>query len=78
MLFRSNRQLYLPEYCLSAHDPSFGRTMDLPLVMAALMNCWGEDVLPEEVAYVMEAAFSVSVSPSCQPGRMVSSFSSSP
>ena len=26
-----NRQLYLPEYCLSAHDPSFGRTMDLPL-----------------------------------------------
>ena len=28
--------------------------MDLPLVMAALMNCWGEDVLPEEVAYVME------------------------
>ena len=49
-----NRQLYLPEYCLSAHDPSFGRTMDLPLVMAALMNCWGEDVLPEEVAYVME------------------------
>lgn len=48
-----NRQLYLPEY-LSAHDPSFGRTMDLPLVMAALMNCWGEDVLPEEVAYVME------------------------
>lgn len=29
--------------------------MDLPLVMAALMNCWGEDVLPEEVAYVMEA-----------------------
>ena len=49
-----NRRLYLPEYCLSAHDPSFGRTMDLPLVMAALMNCWGEDVLPEEVAYVME------------------------
>ena len=48
-----NRQLYLPEYCLSAHDPSFGRTMDLPLVMSALMNCWGEDVLPEEVAYVM-------------------------
>ena len=49
-----NRRLYLPEYCLSAHDPSFGRTMDLPLVMAALMNCWGEDILPEEAAYVME------------------------
>ena len=33
-----NRRLYLPEYCLSAHDPSFGREMDLPLIMAALMN----------------------------------------
>ena len=49
-----NRRLYLPEYCLSAHDPSFGRDMDLPLVMAALMNRWGEDILPEEVAYIME------------------------
>ena len=49
-----NRRLYLPEYCLSAHDPSFGRDMDLPLVMAALMNRWGEDILPEEVAYAME------------------------
>ena len=39
-----NRRLYLPEYCLSAHDPSFGREMDLPLVMAALMNRWGEDI----------------------------------
>ena len=28
--------------------------MDLPLVMAALMNRWGEDILPEEVAYAME------------------------
>ena len=49
-----NRRLYLPEYCLSAHDPSFGRDMDLPLVMAALMNRYGEDILPEEVAYAME------------------------
>ena len=49
-----NRRLYLPEYCLNAHDPSFGRDMDLPLVLAALMNRWGEDILPEEVAYVME------------------------
>ena len=45
-----NRRLYLPEYCLNAHDPAFGREMDLPLVMAALMNRWGEDILPEEVA----------------------------
>ena len=49
-----NRRLYLPEYCLSAHDPSFGREMDLPLVMAALMNRRGEDILPEEVAHAME------------------------
>ncbi len=28
--------------------------MDLPLIMAALMNRWGEDILPEEVAYAME------------------------
>ena len=28
--------------------------MDLPLVMAALMNRYGEDILPEEVAYAME------------------------
>ena len=49
-----NRRLYLPEYCLSTHDPSFGREMDLPLVMAALMNRYGEDILPEEVAYAME------------------------
>ena len=49
-----NRRLYLPEYCLNTHDPSFGREMDLPLVMAALMNRFGEDILPEEVAYVME------------------------
>lgn len=28
--------------------------MNLPLVMAALMNRFGEDILPEEVAYVME------------------------
>ncbi len=48
-----NRTLYLPEYCLGSHDPSFGRDMDLPLVMAALMNRFGEDVLPEEVAYTM-------------------------
>lgn len=49
-----NRKLYLPEYCLSTHDPNFGSDMDLPLIMAALMNRWGEDILPEEVAYVME------------------------
>ena len=49
-----NRRLYLPEYSIGTHDPTFGREMDLPLVMASLMNRWGEDILPEEVAYLME------------------------
>ena len=48
-----NRRLYLPEYRLDGHDPSFGREMDLSLVVASLMNRWGEDILPEEVAYTM-------------------------
>ena len=48
-----NRRLYLPEYSLAGHDPSFGREMDLSLVVASLMNRWGEDILPEEVAYTM-------------------------
>ncbi len=48
-----NRKLYLPEYSLTGRDPSFGREMDLPLIMASLMNRWGEDILPEEVAYTM-------------------------
>lgn len=55
-----NRRLYLPDYCLNGHDPSFGREMDLPLVMAALMNRWGEDILPEEIAYLMEDSASSS------------------
>ena len=41
-----NRRLYLPEYKLSGRDPSFGREMDLSLVVASLMNRWGEDILP--------------------------------
>ncbi len=48
-----SRRLYLPAYSLSGRDPSFGRDMDLPTVAAALMNRWGEDILPEEVAYTM-------------------------
>ncbi len=69
-----NRKLYLPEYSLANHDPSFGRNMDLPLIMAALMNRWGEDILPEEVAYTMEdmatsstanGAFAVAAAGSC-------------
>lgn len=48
-----NRMLYLPEYDVASHDPSFGASMDLPLTVAALLNHYGEDVLPEEVAYMM-------------------------
>ena len=55
-----NRQLYLPEYSLGGRDPSFGREMDLPVAIASLMNRWGEDILPEEVAYTMLDAATVS------------------
>lgn len=48
-----NRQLYLPAYLLQNHDPSFGASMTLPLTLAALMNRYGEDILPEELAYGM-------------------------
>ena len=48
-----NRKTYLPEYDINAHDPSFGSSMDLPLELAALMNRYGKDVLPEEIAYIM-------------------------
>ncbi len=48
-----NRMLYLPEYSMTGHEPRFGITMDLPLILTALMNRYGEDVLPEEVAHVM-------------------------
>ena len=48
-----NRQLYLPAYRLKNHDPSFGASMALPLTLAAMMNRYGEDVLPEELAYGM-------------------------
>ncbi len=48
-----NRALYLPEYDRASHDPSFGDSMDLPLVLTALMNRYGADILPEEIAYAM-------------------------
>ena len=48
-----SRRLYLPEYDIAGHDPSFGASMDLPLTLAAMMNHFGRDVLPEELAYIM-------------------------
>ena len=47
------RRLYLPEYDIGSHDPSFGASMDLPLTLAAMMNRYGLDILPEELAYIM-------------------------
>lgn len=51
-----NRRLYLPEYCIASHDLRFGRSMDLPLTLAALINRYGEDLLPEELAFGMSDA----------------------
>ncbi len=48
-----DRRLYLPEYDMASHDPSFGSSMDLPLTLASLMNNCGRDILPEELAYIM-------------------------
>lgn len=48
-----NRRLYLPEYDMGSHDRRFGADMDLPLVLTALMNRFGADLLPEEIAYGM-------------------------
>lgn len=69
-----NRTLFLPAYNLALHDPSFGARMDLPLTLAALMNRYGEDVLPEELAYGMSdgataschnAAYAAAIAGSC-------------
>lgn len=47
------RQLYAPAYSLCGRDPAFGPAMDLPIVAASLMNRWGADILPEELAHAM-------------------------
>lgn len=47
------RSVYLPAYTLATHDHSFGLSMDLPITVAAMMNRYGEDALPEELAYGM-------------------------
>lgn len=69
-----NRQLYMPEYDMASHDMRFGRTMDLPLVLAGLMNRFGADLLPEELAYPMSdtaahtcdnAAFAAAIAGCC-------------
>ncbi len=47
------RLLYAPAYSLAGRDPAFGPAMDLPVAAAGLMNRWGWDILPEELAHAM-------------------------
>lgn len=47
------RELYAPAYGLAGRDPAFGPAMDLPVAAASLMNHWGADILPEELAHAM-------------------------
>lgn len=56
------RELYAPAYHAAGRDPAFGAGIDLPIAAVALMNRWGEDLLPEELAHAMydEAAGSCS------------------
>lgn len=69
-----NRKMYLPVYLMKDHDPSFGASMALPLTLAAMMNRYGEDILPEELAYGMSdgatascrnAAYAAAMAGSC-------------
>lgn len=48
-----DRALYAPAYSQITRDPAFGPSMDLPVAVASLMNRWGADVLPEEMAHMM-------------------------
>lgn len=47
------RRLRVPAYSQFLRDPSFGHDMSLPVSLAGLLNRWGEDVLPEELAHAM-------------------------
>ena len=46
------RELRVPAYSLARRDPAFGPGMAGPACMAGLMNRWGQDVLPEELAHM--------------------------
>lgn len=47
------RELYAPAYRAAGRDPAFGESIDLPIAVASLINHWGEDLLPEELAHLM-------------------------
>ncbi len=48
-----NHSLYLPEYRIATHPTIFGDSMELPIVLTELLNRFGADALPEEIAYGM-------------------------
>ncbi len=51
--FLLNHALYLPEYRIANHQTVFGESMELPIVLTELLNRFGADALPEEIAYGM-------------------------
>ena len=48
-----HRSLRIPAYSQLLRDPLFRGAVSLPVCLAGLMNRWGEDVLPEELAHAM-------------------------
>lgn len=47
------RELRIPAYSQLLRDPLFCGKISLPVCLTGLMNRWGEDVLPEELAHAM-------------------------
>lgn len=47
------RLIRLPAYSREVRDPVLREKLDNPCALASLMNRWGQDVLPEELAYSM-------------------------
>ena len=48
-----DRALRIPAYSQLNRDPAFGAAACWPVSLAMLMNRWGEDILPEELALAM-------------------------
>ena len=46
------RELYLPAYSQLNRNPMIGHSISSPVTISMLINRWGEDVLPEEVAHL--------------------------
>lgn len=48
-----SRVLHLPAYSQKLRDPALRDGMSTPVTLASLLNRWGQDVLPEELAQAM-------------------------